>query len=454
MQWSNSADPACGSWRIRPQDLGKSMLSAEQNERVTRIGPGTPAGELMRRYWQPAALTEELSGNRPAVPVRLLGEDLVLFRDEEGRYGLLSRRCCHRGADLAFGRLEDGGLRCPFHGWLFDVDGACLEQPAEPAGSNFKNKVRQPSYPCIERNGVIFAYMGPGEPPPLPVADCFAAPDAYTFAFKGYWDCNWLQALEVGIDPAHASFLHRFFEDEAPEKGYGQQFRDATSGIPQTKVLREYDCPRLEVEETGYGLRIFALRDLDDDQTHIRVTNLFFPNCAVIPMSGDINISQWHVPIDDESHYWYAMFTAFSDEVDKETMRAQRIAACTLPDYKPIRNRENNYGFDPDEQRTSTYTGMGQDINIHDQWAVESQGKIQDRTIEHLGASDKAITAYRKQLRAAIDTVAAGEAPPLTGNGEEPRAIDTIGGSKAWGSVWREHEDTRRAKSAWAGNSR
>ena len=430
------------------------MLSAEQNERVTRTGPGTPAGELLRRYWQPAALTEELAGNRPAVPVRLLGEDLVLFRDDEGRYGLLNRRCCHRGADLAYGRLEDGGLRCPFHGWLFDVEGACLEQPAEPAGSNFKNKVRQPAYPCIERNGVIFAYMGPGEPPPLPVADCFAAPDAYTFAFKGYWDCNWLQALEVGIDPAHASFLHRFFEDEAPEKGYGQQFRDATSGIPQTQVLREFDCPRLEVEETGYGLRIFALRDLDDDQAHIRVTNLFFPNCAIIPMSGDINISQWHVPVDDESHYWYAMFTAYSEKVDKETMRAQRIAACTLPDYKPIRNKANDYGFDPDEQRTATYTGMGRDINIHDQWAVESQGTIQDRTIEHLGATDKAITAYRKQLRAAIDAVEAGDAPPLTGNGEEPRAIDTIGGPDAWAQDWRDNEDRRRAESPWAGNGR
>ncbi|HUT49387.1 MAG TPA: Rieske 2Fe-2S domain-containing protein [Alphaproteobacteria bacterium] len=430
------------------------MLSAERNERITRTGPGTPAGVLMRQYWQPAALSEELAGNRPVVPVRLLGEDLVLFRDEEGRCGLVSRRCCHRGADLAYGRLEDGGLRCPFHGWLFDVNGACLEQPAEPAGSNFKNKVRQPAYPCVERNGVIFAYMGPGEPPPLPIADCFAAPDAYTFAFKGYLDCNWLQSLEVGIDPAHASFLHRFFEDETPDKGYGQQFRDATAGIPQTKVLREYDCPRLEIEETGYGLRIFALRDLGDEEMHIRVTNLLFPNCAVIPMSSDMNIAQWHVPIDDESNYWYAMFTAFSETVDKETMRAQRIAACTLPDYKPIRNKANNYGFDADEQRTATYTGMGQDINIHDQWAVESQGTIQDRTIEHLGSTDKAITAYRKQLMAAIKAVEAGAAAPLTGNGEEPRAIDTIGKPGDWTHDWRAHEDARRAGSAWAAGDR
>ncbi len=171
------------------------MLSAEINKLITQTGAETPAGKMMRHYWQPAALADELASPRPVRPVRLLGEDLVLFRDEEGRYGLVDRRCCHRGADLAYGRLEDGGLRCPFHGWLFDVEGACLEQPAAPAGSRFQNKVRQPAYPCVERNGVIFAYLGPGEPPALPVADCLAAPDAFTFAFKGYYDCNWLQSL-------------------------------------------------------------------------------------------------------------------------------------------------------------------------------------------------------------------------------------------------------------------
>ncbi|MEE2968841.1 MAG: Rieske 2Fe-2S domain-containing protein, partial [Pseudomonadota bacterium] len=146
------------------------MLSAKQNELVTRTGPGTGAGELLRRYWQPAALTDELApestGNRPIIPVRLMGEDLVLFRDEQDRYGLLEKHCCHRGADLNFGRLEDGGLRCPFHGWLYDFTGACIEQPAEPDASQFHAKVRQKAYPCEERNGVVFAYMGPGDPPP------------------------------------------------------------------------------------------------------------------------------------------------------------------------------------------------------------------------------------------------------------------------------------------------
>jgi len=189
------------------------MLSAEQNDLITRIGPGTPAGQLMRRYWQPAALVDELVGNRPVKPVQLLGENLVIFRDPQGHYGLLARACPHRGTDLAFGRLEDGGLRCAFHGWLFDVDGRCLETPAEPDGSALCQNIRQTSYPVVEKSGILFAYLGPGEPPSFPRFDCFTAPASHTFAFKGLIECNWLQSLEVGIDPAHTSFLHRFFHD-------------------------------------------------------------------------------------------------------------------------------------------------------------------------------------------------------------------------------------------------
>src|SRR6266566_4659518 len=205
-----------------------AMLSAEQNDRITRVGPSTPAGELLRRYWQPAALVDEFSGNRSIKPVRLLGEDLVIFRDETGRCGLLGRACPHRGTDLTYGRLEDGGLRCSFHGWLFDVNGKCLQTPAEPAGSRLCEHVRLRAYPVQEKSGILFAYLGEGEAPAFPHFDAFVAPAEYTFAFKGYWDCNWLQALEVGIDPAHASFLHRYFEDEDPAAGYGKQFRGKT----------------------------------------------------------------------------------------------------------------------------------------------------------------------------------------------------------------------------------
>ncbi|MEA2729388.1 MAG: hypothetical protein QOF70_3863, partial [Acetobacteraceae bacterium] len=389
------------------------MLSAERNELITLSGPGTKLGDLLRRYWQPAALVDQLDGDRPVVRVRLFGEVFVLFRDERGRYGLLDSHCAHRGADLCFGRAEDGGLRCPFHGWLYDVDGVCLDQPAEPDGGASRGKRLQLAYPCVERNGIVFAYLGPGDPPAFQDLDCFRAPGAYTFAFKGMIACNWLQALEVGIDPAHASFLHRFFQDEDPADSYGKQFRSATMGadMPMSRILREFPRPDIEVEDTDYGLRIAALRRLTETDMHIRVTNLLFPQAFAIPMSKSMTVTQWHVPVDDTHCYWYAIFTSFDTPVDKAAMRAQRLELYALPDYIPCKNRSNDYGFDPFEQRVSTYTGMGTDINVHDQWAVESMGAIQDRTREHLGTSDKAIVQYRRLLRQEIEKVASGAKP-------------------------------------------
>ncbi len=434
------------------------MISAEQNDLITRIGPGTPAGKLMRLYWQPAALADELAGDRPVKAVRLLGQDFVLFRDEQGRLGLLDRDCPHRGADLAMGRLEDGGLRCPFHGWLFDTTGQCLETPAEPEGSRMCTRIRQQSYPVVERNGIIFAYVGPGDAPAFPALDCFEAPDAYTFAFKGLLECNWLQALEVGIDPAHASYLHRFFEDENPEDSYGKQFRAASAGsdMPMTKVLREYGRPQIEVERTPWGMRLTALRHLDDAHTHVRVTNQLFPHAFVIPMSAEMTITQWHVPIDDVSCYWFAIFTSFSTPVDKQQMRDQRLALYTLPDYKPRLNKANNYGFDVAEQRTQTYTGMGHDINVHDQWAVESQGAIQDRTREHLGTSDKGIALYRRILVEAIEQAGRGERPLMVLDAAEaaqlrgPATVDGIGPKDGWTQFWQEIDARRRQGAPWA----
>lgn len=434
------------------------MLSAEQNRLVTQTDRGTGCGELMRRYWQPAALTEELTDERPAKAVRLLGEDLVVFRTEAGGYGLIGRKCPHRGADLCFGRLEDGGLRCTFHGWLFDEHGRCLEQPAEPRGSNFHAKIRHTAYPCVEKNGIVFAYMGPGEPPPFPAFDCFEAPDESTFAFKGFVDCNWLQLNEVGIDPAHASFLHRFFEDETDEKSYGQQFRFSTeeNALAITKVLREYDCPEIETEQSETGLRIFALRRISDAEMHVRVTNQIFPNAIIIPISNDMMLTQWHVPIDDRTSWWYAIFSSFTQTVDKERMRNDRLKLYTLPDYKPRRNASNDYGYDPAEQRTQTYTGMGEDINVHDQWAVESLGTIQDRTVEHLGTSDRAIIANRKLLFASIDAVARGDALPIDPRMPEPEkmrgpvAIDTVAPAADWREAWKRTARERRRRSHWA----
>ncbi|QRQ84250.1 aromatic ring-hydroxylating dioxygenase subunit alpha [Cupriavidus oxalaticus] len=435
------------------------MMSKEQNDLITRVGADAPAGRLLRQYWQPVALVDEFEGARPVRAVRLMGQDFVVFRDERGQYGMLDRDCPHRGADLSFGRLEDGGLRCPFHGWLFDRNGTCLQTPAEPAGSKLCSRIRQNAYPVVERSGMLFAFIGEGEPPAFPAFDCFVAPSEYTFAFKGLLECNWLQALEVGIDPAHASFLHRFFEDEDTAESYGKQFRGASadSAMPITKVLREFDCPDISLASTGYGMRLTALRDLGEGQQHVRVTNVVFPQAFIIPMSAEMTIAQWHVPIDDTSCYWYAIFTSFTEPVNKQQMRDQRLALYELPDYRPRQNKHNRYGFNPYEQRTRTYTGMGNDINVHDQWAVESQGAIQDRTREHLGTTDKGIIAYRKQLVAAIEAnergekalmmVDAAQAGALTG----PPSIDGVSvGSMAPDDYWSSADAKRRAESQWA----
>lgn len=433
------------------------MLSAEQNELMTRSAPGTAAGNLLRRYWQPAALVDELAGNRPVKAVRLLGENLVIFKDDKGRYGLLGRNCPHRGTDLAFGRLENGGLRCAFHGWLFNVNGKCLETPAEPPESKLCANLRHKAYPVVEKSGILFAYLGDGEPPAFPDFDCFIAPNTHTFAFKGMIDCNWLQSLEVGIDPVHTSFLHRFFEDEDPSKAYGRMFRDMTTDaeMPMTRIMREFTRPRIEVEPTEYGFRLVTLRQISDHNAHVRVTNLVFPNAFMIPMSREMTISQWHVPIDDHKHYWYAIFTSFGAPVDKDEMRRQRLELYELPDYAPRKNKGNDYGFDPHEQEHATFTGMGADINVHDQWACESMGVVADRTNEHLGTSDKAIVAYRRLLRQAIDASSKGDKPlmvldpgrakAITG----PAAVDGIGPVDDWQGYWQRTEASRRKAAAW-----
>jgi phenylpropionate dioxygenase-like ring-hydroxylating dioxygenase large terminal subunit len=442
-------------------------MQAELNERLTRIGPGTPCGALMRQYWQPAALVDEFDPRfdsrmteRPLKAVRLLGQDFILFRDAAGQWGLLDRDCPHRGADLAFARHEGDGVRCPFHGWKFDAAGRCLETPAEPWGSTLCQRVRQRSYPVREVSGVLFAWLGDegSVPPALPAIDAFSAPGSHVFAFKGLWQCNWLQAFEVGIDPAHASFLHRFLQDEDLSHTYGRQFRGASAGEvdgqrwPMTRVLREFHRPEIRHALLGEGhVRLTTLRAIDDRLTHVRVTNALFPYTFVIPLSETITITQLHVPVDDVNTYWYAFFTSYDQPLDKEAMRSQRLDHMQLPDYLPKKGRHNDWGFDPDEQRTRTYLGMGEaDINVHDQWAVESMGAIQDRTREHLGTSDKVILANRRMLQAAIDAVAAGGQPPRPcAAAAAPDTIDCIAPAAGWERHWAEAVRAKREAAPW-----
>ena len=451
-------------------------MKSEHNELITRVGPGTACGELLRRYWQPAALVDEFEPEldprmrgRPVKALRLFGRDLVLFKDGGGRWGLLDRACPHRGADLSFGRREEDGLRCAFHGWKFAPDGRCLETPAEPAGSTLCQRVRQRSYPVVERGGVVFAWLADESvaPPPFPQFDAFAAPATHSFAFKGLWNANWLQAFEVGIDPAHPSFLHRFLADEAldaiGDNAGGKQFRSASAGSvggeqwPMTRIMREFCQPEISFQPEPHGLRLTALRPMTEALTHVRVTQAIFPATFVIPLSETMTITQMHVPVDDEHTYWYSFFTSFGGPLDKRAMRAQRQPFIALPDYLPNAGRHNQWGFDPEEQQLQTYLGMGEeDINVHDQWAVESMGPIQDRTLEHLGTSDKVIMANRRMLLAAIETVASGGVAPGVGDPalaarmHGPATVDGIAPAATWERWWQDTVAAKQANAPWA----
>lgn len=359
------------------------MLTQEENELLTRVGPGTPAGELLRRYWQPAALTEELPMGGPPLPVRLLGEDLVLFRDEQGRTGLLGLHCSHRGADLSYGRLEDGGLRCIYHGWLYDIHGRCLEQPGEPAGSQFHEKIRHVAYPCVEAGGMILGYLGPGEPPLVPAYRFLTAPDECRFNSKWLHDCNYLQSNEGNIDSVHLNFLH-----------WGDPINRSNN--------RGYDLS--DPVETDYGLKIYWIQHRGPEQDYVHVINFAMPNLGI---NGTWTV-QWHVPIDD-THHWQYYVQASPTPVDHEAIRRSR--AEITPDYRQVRNRSNRYLQDREEMKTRTFSGLGAINQPQDACVTETAGAIYDRTQEHLAHSDTAVVAARRLLFQAIKDVQEGRDP-------------------------------------------
>jgi phthalate 4,5-dioxygenase oxygenase subunit len=386
------------------------MLTREQNDLLTRTGPGTPGGDLLRRYWQPVALAEELPLGSAPLPVRLLGEDLVLFRDEQGRPALLGLHCPHRGADLSYGRLEDGGLRCLYHGWLFDRTGQCLEQPGEPAGSTFCQRVRHTAYPCLEAAELIFAYLGPGEPPLLPAHEFLLVPTAQRYVNKALHECNYLQANEGNIDPAHLSFLHFLMQDD-PNRN--RTVADVAGTSTSTNRLYGTDVsPTIEVEETDYGVRIFTVRKIGPGEIYVRASNFIMPNLSSFPgqTGGEGYSVNWHVPIDDTHHWKYMISFSRARALDKEAMHRPYAANMTA-DYRIKRDKSNRYLQDREEMKTRSFIGMGGFFPGHDKWATEGEGPIQDRTTEHLGYTDKAIIQARRMLLRAIADVQAGRDP-------------------------------------------
>ena len=383
------------------------MITAEENQLLTQTDPQTPCGELLRRYWQPVALGEELPEGAAPLKVRILGEDLVLFRDDHGRPGLLGLHCSHRGADLSYGRIEDGGLRCLYHGWLYDICGRVLEQPGEPAGGANRHEIRHRAHPCQEAGGIIFTYMGPGDPPLLPKYEFLNVALEYRTVVKLHEECNYLQGNEGNIDPVHLSFLHQCL-DEAQFAG-----RRTVPGSSATDnaLLGEDIAPTIEVEITDYGLRIYTSRDAGREKRYLRVTNFVMPNLSVFGGSSvDHGYSiHWHVPIDDTSHWKYIF--AFSRQKPLDDFMRTRSRVELTADYRLTRNGANRYQQDRTAMKTQTFTGMGLNFQAHDAFATESQGPVQDRTAEHLVTSDKAIVAARKLLLNAMKEAGDGRDP-------------------------------------------
>ena len=383
------------------------MISQEKNELLTRTARGAPCGELLRRYWQPVALSEELPAGGAPLAVGIMGEDLVLFRDDKGRPGLLGIHCSHRGTDLSYGRVEDGGLRCIYHGWLYDVGGRCLEQPGEPGGGEHRDAIRHPAYPCEEIGGAIFTYMGSGEPPLFPNYEFLKASPDHLYVCKIFHECNYLQANEGNIDPIHLSYLHRFLEQR--EERY-RGVRGAAES--HYNLVARNVAPTLDVELTDFGVRIYTARKLEGGKSYLRVSYFVLPNLSAFPgqTGGEGYSVNWHVPIDDRHHWKYTFVFSSGAPLDKTVVSRERSELT--PDYRLVRNESNRYMQDREAMKSKTYAGMGAGFQAHDAFATASQGAIQDRTEEHVVSSDMAIVAARKLLEKAIKDVQDGREPP------------------------------------------
>jgi phenylpropionate dioxygenase-like ring-hydroxylating dioxygenase large terminal subunit len=385
------------------------MLTKEENRLITLTGPDTPGGALMRCYWHPIALADELPPGGAPMPVKILGEELVLFRDDRDRPGLLGLYCSHRCADLSYGRIEDGGLRCLYHGWLYDIDGRCLEQPAEPPESRYKDEIRHLAYPLIERAGLIFAYMGKGEPPMLPSYECFTATPEHRYLQKTYMECNYLQALEGDIDPAHLSYLHRFWQRRPLARKGTVPGSDKSAAV----LHREDRRPRLESERTDFGVRNYAIRSAADGGRYVRINNFIMPNkVGSIGNEGRVGEGytiHWHVPVDDENHVRFDIFFNRVRPIARE--RYEQEAATELIENRYRRNKRNRYLQDREQMKTTNFSGMGDSNALQDAFATETPGPIHDRSREHLGTTDTHIVAARRQLLAGVAAVQAGRDP-------------------------------------------
>jgi phenylpropionate dioxygenase-like ring-hydroxylating dioxygenase large terminal subunit len=406
-------------------------MQPEENEFLTRTGPGMRMGELFRRYWIPAMLADDLTGHDCApVRVTLLGENLVAFRDTDGKIAFIGEQCPHRGASLFLGRNEEHGLRCVYHGWKFDVEGNCVDMPSEPADSNFREKIRATCYPGLELGGLIWIYMGPHSlMPPSPELEWAVVPDNQRYLSRRLQECNYLQALEGGIDSSHVSSLHR---DAVlvSEKTKDSVLRGKGRG---RELIRADTAPKFDVTETDYGLLITARRNAGDSDYYWRATHWLMPFYTMIPPYGDSPLRghAW-VPVDDEhcwvySVSWHPIRPLTKDEL-AEMRTGGGIHTAVIPGANlPKQTKANDYLIDRELQRSGLSSTGIRGIGVQDTAVQESMGAIVDRTQEHLGTSDGAIIAARRVLKRAAQGLETNVNPPgLRPETQRVRAISIV----------------------------
>ena len=400
------------------------MLTHEENQLLCRVEGDAPMGRLMRRHWIPVCLNEEVPDpDGTPVRARILGEDLVVFRDTNGAVGVLDEYCPHRRASLVLGRNENCGLRCLYHGWKMDVHGNVLEMVSEPAASGFVNKVKHKAYPTHDWGGFVWAYMGPAEskPPFQPPPWAPTAETRVTIA-KVVVPCNWAQILEGAIDSAHSSSLHS--SDMVPARVDGAKATASNWLRPSTDK-----APRFQVELAPYGFRYAAIRRPISQAAvndYVRATVFVAPWTVLIPPNNLYNVANLNVPIDDTHTAFYFMAWGHPEQTpDTVTWRrflGQEVGKDLDATYRPLRNRDNHFWQDRAAMKAGNFTGItgfpNQDVAM---WVT--MGPIADRTHERLGASDLAIVEFRRQMIAAAQAHAAGAEAIGTGDSQVPSAV-------------------------------
>ena len=374
------------------------MVTREDNDLLTRVEDKAPMGGIMRQHWLPACLSEEVAEpDGPPVRTRMLGEDLVVFRDTKGRLGVLGERCLHRRASLAFGRNEECGLRCLYHGWKFDVEGNILDQACEPEGERASLKRKQKSYPATESGGFVWAYMGPEnkvrefEPP----AWAAALPSKIAIV-KMHVACNWAQVLEGSIDSAHSSSLHSSVMPSMDVDG-----AKATGDYwPRPSTDK---APRMQFQSTPYGFRYAAIRKpIANPATHayIRVTVFVAPFTVIIPPNDQYKMAQMLFPIDDENTMFYWVAWHETKGITQDEWRkfcAAEVGVDVDREFRKLRTAENNYLQDRDAMKRGDFTGI-KGIPAQDMAMWESMGPITDRSEDNLGLSDVAVIQFRRLM--------------------------------------------------------